>query len=181
VGRVRKGLIVALAVVLGLAATVGYNFLLDLQLAGYRGRKQVELKKIAKRDEQRPRVAAHVAERDRILAKRFGDLPEALDVRTELELVRTWQTLIAGLFLPFGVGVALYIALARRPSLGQRGLRGAAVLVGAAHALPLLLLPDDALHFFRVFGLPLIIVALIILAVCAVRDRRADRRAESAA
>ncbi len=176
-GQLRKGLIIFAAVVVGLAATVGYRQLLSLELLGYRGGKRLELQKIAKRDAQRPQINAHVTERDEILKKKYGDLPEALDVQTELELVNTWQSLLAGLFLPFGVGVALYIALARRPSPRQRVLRGVALLLGAAHGLPLLLLPDDALRFFRVYGMLIILVCLAFLVVGAVRDRLAASRA----
>lgn len=177
----RKGLIVTLGLVISLAVVMEYNMLLNLQLAGYRGRKLHQLEMIKRRDARRRYISDIPAVRDRILREEFGDLPEAVTVRTQLELVGTWQLLLAIMFLPLCAGVSLYITLGRRKRLLIRCLRGLAVLAGTSQALPLMLLPGDALRFVRMIGIPLVIASLLVLAAGAVSDRLAELRQKTTA
>ncbi len=177
VSKLRHILIVLAALAIGGGATYGYRYLLDKELAGYRGRKEADLKLIIKRDAARPAIPGHAADRERVLAKRFGKLPEGFEVRSELELVKKWQWVLVAMFAPFGLGVPLYVALARKPSLRQRLLRGFLLWAGLSQALPLLLLPESALQFYREAGTPIVAVCLLALTVLAVLDRRAANRA----
>jgi len=167
----RRILIATIAVTLSLGLLPLYNQMLDLQLAAYRGRKSHQIEQISRRDARRRVVPGLPAVRERILKEEFGDLPEMASVRTELELTNTWQWLVLFLFTPLSVGTALYLTLAEKPTFRRRLLRGLPFLLGASQAFPLMLFPDDALRFFRMIGLPLIIAASAILLAEVVRDR----------
>jgi hypothetical protein len=75
------------------------------------------------------------------------------------------------LFAPISVGVALYLNLARKRKPLWRWLNGLAVLLASSQALPLLLLPEDALHYVRLLGVPLVVLGAAVLAASALRDR----------
>lgn len=167
----QRGLLMTLSVLIALGVAFGYRFVLEAQLAGYSARKLHDLETIKRRDARRRFTPGIPAERERILREQFGDLPEFIDVRTELELVNTWKALMVLLFAPVCVGVALYLVLARKRKPLWRWLNGLAVLFAVSQALPLLLLPEDALRFVRLLGVPLVAVSALVLAVGALRNR----------
>ena len=170
-GPFRRGLMITFSVLIALGVAFGYRYVLETQLAGYSARKQHDLEQIKRRDARRRFTPGIPAERERILREQFGDLPEFIEVRTELELVNTWKILMVLLFAPISVGVALYLNLARKRKPLWRWLNGLAVLLASLQALPLLLLPEDALHFVRLLGVPLVVLGAAVLAVGALRER----------
>jgi len=168
---VKIALLAILAVIVAVAAVMAYYRLLDVQLAGYRGRKRHDLEMIRRRDARRLTIPGNAAQRERILREEFGELPDGADLRTELELVNTWQKLLMILVAPFALGSAVYAFLGRRRKTWLRALRGFAVFAGVAYALPLMLFPENALAIIRPVGVPVLIVAALILVAETFKQR----------
>jgi len=165
------------SVVVAAAIALGYWHLLNRELAGYRGVKDYQLEKTREREQRRREIIAVPAVRERILAKEFKDLPEPGDIRVDLQLLRIWQHLLVGWLAVFGLGAALYVLFSRRKVLWRRLMLGAAVVLGASQALPLMLLPAEALKVFYRFGIWLIAAAALVFLVEVVREVMAARRA----
>lgn len=162
--RVKALLSVLAVLLLSAGASYGYDRLLDRELAGYRGVKNHELERIRQRDSRRRAISGFPATRERLLQKEFGDLPEATFVRTELQMIAIGQKWLALVFGLIAAGGLSYFFFSRRRASWRRGLIVAAVLLGATQALPLLILPDDAVRLVRQFGVPLLAVCAAILA-----------------
>ena len=171
-----KVLLRILAVLL-LAAGAGYGYdrLLDLELAGYRGIRANDLEHIAQRDARRRLIAGFPATRERILQAEFGNLPEAVSIRTELQLIHIAQKWLALMFGFVGAGAFSYLVFGRRKAAWRRGVLVAAALLGSTQALPLLILPDDAVRLVRQYGVPLLAVCSLVLLAEAIWYRLANQ------
>lgn len=172
-----KVLLRILAVLL-LAAGAGYGYdrLLDLELAGYRGIRANDLEHIGQRDARRRLIAGFPATRERLLQAEFGDLPEAASIRTELQLIHIAQKWLALMFGLIGIGAFSYLIFGRRKAPWRRGLLVAAALLGGTQALPLLILPDDAVRLVRQYGVPLLALCTLVLLAEAIWYRLANRQ-----
>lgn len=149
----------------------GYWHLVDFELSGYHGIKQYELERNEVRERRRRMIPGVPAMRERILAKEFGDLPEAQDIRTDLRFVKVWQYELAGLFGLIAAGTLAYLLWWRRKRPWRRLLICLVVLAGCSQALPMLLLPQETLTIFYRYGFWVVLGAGGLLLVDAVVDR----------
>jgi hypothetical protein len=172
----KKTLLALCGVGLTAGLSVGYYHLLEAELAGYRGVKEHQLELNRQRDLRRRAIPRAPAIRERMLKEEFGGLADARDIRIEMRLVKVWHKWLTLAFGVVAAGVSFYLLYWRKKSRWRRVLLALVILAAASQALPLLLLPEDALHFIRRAGTPVILVAAAYLLVEAARDRLAARR-----
>jgi len=179
--KIRRISIIGLLTVATLAGaaglSVGYWHLLDLELSGYRGIKDFELERNDERERLRRMIPGVPATRERVVAEKFGDLPEAADIRTDLRFVKIWQYELAGLFGAFALGALAYVFAWRRKHPVRRAVVAAIALAGVSQALPMLLLPPETLKIFYRYGMWVVLGAALLLLVEVALDRLAGRRA----
>ena len=180
IGKFHQKAKIVLLVLAALAAaaglTVGYWYLLEAEVAGYRGVKEYQLERNREREQRRKMIPGVPAVRERMLKKEFGDLPEAADVRTDIQFLRIWERLLNAMFAVFAIGSGAYVIFGRRKSWRRRVAVSIFMLAGVSQVLPMLLLPTDALKFFHRYGLWVILVAGLYLLVEVLRDRLSARR-----
>jgi hypothetical protein len=162
------------------AASTGYWYLLETELAGYRGVKAAQLEQNQARERRRKAIAGFPATRERLLKEEFGDLPEGPDIHTDLRLLNIWQHLLLVMFAVVATGVSFYAAFWRRKALWRRLAIAVLALAGAGQALPMLLLPTDALKLFQRFGIWVVVAAAFGLALDSAADRLMRRGAAKA-
>jgi len=167
-----------LAAAFAVGAGYGYRWVMDQALVGYRGIKDFQLEQCKMRDLRRRLIPGVPAARERILREEFGEnLPEAAEIITDTRLVNVWEKFLMAMFGVQALGVALYLFFWRKKSLGRRLAVAAASLALGSQALPLLIMPDEALRLVRRYGMPFLVAAAAYLAYEVARDRLAARRA----